>query len=168
MEEADGDAHNAQHESGQPSTSGLPFDTQDAASLDVGCSDFQLLKRVRKHQRVSSCPAAHMLWQLKPVLHLSARAVGFAQRAHGTRDFTEQRRTCRTHKIGSATAGAHCVAAGKAAGMQLMSHVATLMCPGNRPATFLRLQLSAAPRSLPQPTLCPQQRLTARSCPVHL
>lgn len=46
MEGASDEAFAERDQSGQPSTSGMPFDTQEGASLDLGCSDFQLLKRV--------------------------------------------------------------------------------------------------------------------------
>eukprot|EP00878_Enallax_costatus_P020524 GHUV01021701.1.p1 GENE.GHUV01021701.1~~GHUV01021701.1.p1 ORF type:complete len:129 (+),score=17.89 GHUV01021701.1:176-562(+) len=46
-------AVDARDESGHPSTSGVPFDTQDGASLDSGCSDFQLLKRALLNERMA-------------------------------------------------------------------------------------------------------------------
>lgn len=40
-------------QSGQPSTSGMPFDTQDGPSLDMGGNDFQLLKRALLNERMA-------------------------------------------------------------------------------------------------------------------
>jgi hypothetical protein len=44
-------------QSGQPSTSGMQhqYDTQDG-SLDMGCSDFELLKRVRHAKPAGDAP----------------------------------------------------------------------------------------------------------------